>query len=264
MENKAFFRTSFRGFKKEDVIAYIDKMSKDAARASAEKNDEMKTLADGLSAAESRICALESKIENAEKELTAKVGELSEKDLKIKDLEEKLTEALSCACEESSEKTVELEIKCEALEAENSGYKEKCNALESENAELEKKIAEYKELDSVHHELGTIIMRAEKSASDIVSRAQQESEQTVAHALKQSEEAIQRRVEACARIAQSFETGRENIDESCQIMLENLDAAKRAVDMFYASLEASSKVFKDSMSSVNNEIANFNIANKEN
>ena len=254
MKNKVLFRTAFRGFNKIDVASYIEKFSNETGRTIAEKDEEIKALSDKAAEMDGKLFELEEKKAKLENELTEKSEELKAKDELIKELEAKIAqmtdnaESFNMQKESAAEDTKRI-----------SELEERVKVLEEENIGLSKKLEEYKEIDSIHHELGTIIMRAEKSASDIISKAQREADETIASALKKSEEALERRIEACTRIAQSFEHGRAHIDESCQRMLENLDAAKKAVDMFYASLESGGKVLSDNISSVSDTISGSNI-----
>ncbi len=241
MDNKALFRTAMRGFNKEDVVAYIDKLSRDTNRMLAEKDARIKSLAEDAENAneacrgfESKAAELENQIHSAAREHEAELEALR---AKIAELEKALEENSAQNSDSSniSESEYALLEKYNAVLAENSN-------LSAEKSSLLKQLEVYKEFEGVQRDLGTIIIKAEKNAAEIVAKAKKDAEAMINEAIHVTEELTDRRIKACAQIADSFERSKSSIDEAYRTLNEKLDDIKGSAAAFYTSLEDSERI----------------------
>lgn len=246
MENKVLFRKAFQGFNKEDVVSYIDKISKDTNRIIAEKDACINELNQNATQAQSRIQELEQRcvqMENHENEIALQSQEQINflKD-RIQQLEAELEQKSDCHNDADSELVCELKHKLE----------------ESENArnDLAKQLESYKEIDGVQRDIGNIIMKSEKRASEIVARAKSEAETMMSQATRDFEQTVQRRIKACCDIADTFDKGKQDIDLAHRTLCEKLDSIKSAVDAFYNTLEMSRKIVHENVDSIKNTASN--------
>ena len=244
MSNKAFFRTALGGFNKQDVIKSIEKLSEDTNRIVSEKETEIKELRETL-------CENDKKISELQESLSQKDKAISEKDSEIASLSDKVSE-LELSLEEAKNVPVNTD---------DSDYKkmyeellQEITVLRSEKDQLEKSMSTYKEMDIVHHELGTILMRAEKTAREIVSEAKNKAENILSEAKKASDEIFANRRDVCERVKKSFDNSREDIQNVCNNMLSHLENARKSVETFRTSLEIGSKTVNDDMNKTVGEI----------
>lgn len=240
MENKALFRTAFQGFKKEDVVAYIDQLSRDTNRMLAEKEAEIKELRAQLTGADDKCIAAEKKCEEMSAQLAGKGSEICRLNDKVRQLEEELSAAH--AKTEMPEGAVTVEV-FEALEKEYNG-------AVAEKKALAKQLEVYREFDGVQRDLGTIIIKAEKNAAEIIAQAKKKSDDMISEALRTAQEITDKKIKICAEIAETFDSSKSNMDKAHRTLCENLDTIKSAVDTFYNSLESGRRVVHENVDAV--------------
>lgn len=242
MDNRVLFRTALRGFNKEDVVTYIDKISKDTNRMLSEKDAQIKSL-------NSRIDEAEAARRDCESRETELKREKSEADRKYEKEICTLNERIAALEKELSENATATP----ALPENNREYiqlSEKYNALLAENGSLAKQLELYKEFDGVQRDLGTIIIKAEKNAAEIVAKAKKEADETISEAARVSDEITERRIRACAQIAENFDRSKSSMDDVHHVLCEKLDGMKSAVDAFYSALEMSRKIVHENVDEI--------------
>ena len=247
MDNKALFRTSMGGFKKEDVVSYIDKLSKDTNRMLARKDAEIKELNTRVSEAENKASQLEKRCEELEKTANEKTSEASSKDAQIKALSDEIA-LLKIELEEKSKITQQNQNVTDSQDY--KALEQKYNALAAEKAEADKQLEAYRDIEGVQRDLGTILMKAEKSAAEIIAKAKKDAEIMIDEASRISDEITQRRIKACTDIADTFDRSKINMEKAHCDMCEQIEKIKSAVDAFYSSVETGRKVVHECASSV--------------
>lgn len=247
MDNKALFRTSMGGFKKEDVVSYIDKLSKDTNRMLAHKDTEIKELNTRVDEAENKVSQLEKRCEELEMTANEKTSEASSKDAQIKILNEEIA-LLKAELEEKSKITQQHQNAADSQDY--KALEQKYDALAAEKSAVDKKLESYRDIEGVQRDLGTILMKAEKSAAEIIAKAKKDAENMINEASRISDEITQRRIKACTDIADTFDRGKITMDKAHCDMCEQLEKIKSAVDAFYVTVETGRKVVHECVSSV--------------
>ena len=243
MDNKVLFRTAFQGFKKEDVVAYIDKISKDTKAMLDEKDNEIKDLRGIADEKDSEISALNEKL----KLMEAQLAEALRKDDEIASLKQQLDQkefelARAMQKTEMPEGAVTAEV-FEALE------KEYNNAV-SRSSALEKQLEVYREFDGVQKDLGTIIIKAEKNASEIIAKAKSEAQDMVDAANAEARDAIDRKLSVCKELTERFEHSRHEMEAAHRAVCEKLDGIRNSAEAFYDALQQSDAKIHETVNNV--------------
>ncbi len=233
MDNKVLFRKAFQGFNKEDVVSYIEKISKDTNGMLAQKDAEIKNLTARNDECEKKACELSEKLAQNEEII-------AQKDDEIKALKEKNAELEEMLAAQSAVQEIVPDVECE----------QKYQALLSEKENLQKQLEMYKEFESVQRDLGSIIIKAEKSAAEIIAKAKSEAEAVIADAQAKCNQITDRKIKACRHIADSFDKSKEGMDHTHHALCENLDTIKRAVEDFYSSLEEGNKIVHENVNTM--------------
>ncbi|MBE6689216.1 MAG: hypothetical protein E7588_08100 [Ruminococcaceae bacterium] len=247
MDNKVLFRTTMGGFKKEDVISYIEKLSSDTNRMLAEKDDEIRQLKSRLEIIEKHVEVVEKKCSEAEQAEQMAKGEAQEAKRQADDYAEKI-------------QLLELEVQDALTRAaqpadvfDTEEYKqleEKYNAVVARSAQLEKQLEGYRDFDGVQRDLGTILIKAEKSASEITAKAKNDAQAMIDEAARVSDEITEKRIKACTAIADTFDKGKIAMDEAHCNICRQLENIKEALDAFYGSVETGRKAVHECVNSV--------------
>ena len=257
MVNKVLFRTAFQGFKKEDVVAYIDKMSKDTKMMLDEKEGEVNRIRAIAEEKDGEIAALNEKCARLE----AQLAEAAQKDSEIASLKEQLDEkefelARAMQRTEMPEGAVTAEV-FGALEREYN------HAITLNNA-LEKQLEVYREFDGVQKDLGTIIIKAEKNASEFIAKAKREAQDMVDAANAEAREAIDRKIRICKDLTDRFENSRADMENAHRTVCEKLESMRNSADVFYDALQQSNVKIHEAMADAISAADGFSVIAEEN
>ncbi len=182
-QDKLFRETAFGGYKREDVLKYIDSTDKAHRVALDELNDRILELNEALTAAAKKNEALEQELEI--KTAYAVEAEELKKQLEAKDSQ---IEELLQRCRQLSAQTEEVAKKCEELAAELENNKEgfACEKLQNGVCVAVTEQAE-KILAQAKAEAKRKISDAEEQASGILLKARIESQSMITEAEGQTE-----------------------------------------------------------------------------
>ncbi len=187
-DKNVMFRTSMGGFNKADVTEYIDKQN-------AEFRKVTQSLNGLLAEKDAEIAALKERAEKAEAELST----LSEKEEKIKELEDK---------------AAGLELRLSELGRENGELEAKINELESkvssETSENERKAGLYDDMSS---QVGDILISANRSADGIIAEANAKAAKINEKAASDAEEL---RLAFTAKMAEISEKAKNGVKASAE------------------------------------------------
>ncbi len=184
MKNDKLFReTPFNGYKREDVLNYIDAVDRAHREAVDELNDRILELNEQLSAANRKNEALEKELEiktEFASEAEALKEQLKEKDAQI--------EELIGRCQELSTQTDAVVQKCEKLTAQIETGKQgfACERLQDGVCSAVTEKAE-KILKDAEEEANRKISNAEEQASGILLRARIDAQSMITEAEGQTE-----------------------------------------------------------------------------
>ena len=244
-ENTNFFRESFKGFNKDDVTAFIQKLSRDYAEneekykeriakltaESKSKSEEIEKLDETLKLQENeKTSAREFQGSHAEvvNELSVKIAELSAQLEESKNAQEQAVRNLDAVKTEKDAAAEDLKNEIENLK----------NQLELNKSKTED---EQKIYENITADLGGVIYTAKKSAEDIAAKAKAEAADILAKSKAEAEEIISRAnikkfaiLEENERNIEQFKTKYNYIKVKHDKVIENF---KSASDGYSASLE---------------------------
>lgn len=243
MENVTF-RTAMRGFAKEDVMSYIEKMDRELTdvRAKLEKTSAEKTqLQQGASSGEDeRVSGLEARVKELEEALQQLHEEYVKKEQEAAGLqtqldeEKKQSQAYKSATEQLSQS-----LEQERKNAEDSTltlqYQEKqISALQAKNQEL---LDQSSRSEDTSKQVGDVIIEAHRIANDIVKNAEERARTITVNAQL-----------AVAKIASDISSFHTELDALSDALRTNTKAMQERLDAMTGAVETTQKTFVDRFS----------------
>ena len=216
------FSSAFRGFDREEVVAYIDELNRATQNAAAQNEARIAELS-GEIASLKQVDEQNANLRKQALENKAQLDEAAEEIERLKNDAENQRLAISAA----GERALALEAEVERLKTELAAEQRKAAAME-ENA---------KEYDSMLADVGGILSTARRKAEDLISEAGKRAEQIVGAAEQQA------KAQANKLLSESDEKVAENMkkvkylyrrqDELAELFKEH----KAKVDSFFTSLQ---------------------------
>lgn len=243
MENVTF-RTAVRGFAKDDVMNYIEKMDRELTdvrtkldKASA---DQKKTQNAAKAETDSRVETLETKIRELEEALAQAQSELNEKKEQLAAVQTQLDEEKKLS--QSSKNTAEQ--LANTLEQERKNAEDATLALQYQEKQISVLQAKNQELmdqssrsEDTSKQVGDVIIEAHRIANDIVKNAEERARTITVNA--------QLAVAKVASDISSFHTELDALSESLQT---NTRAMQERLDNMISAFEITQKNFVERFS----------------
>ncbi len=148
-----FKKTAFGGFKRKDVLAYIDRISSEYVREQAELKQQLEELIKKESNHEQIVSRLKENINELEERLKAQNEANEQLEEKIKILAEDIEQKKDMLTEKDRQYTLALEENRQ-LASKNEALADKC-----------------RKFDEASFEIGKAVMYAKKSADNIINEA---------------------------------------------------------------------------------------------
>lgn len=238
MENVTF-RTAVRGFAKDDVMNYIEKLDQEltAVRSKLEQataGQESSAGSDGRTQElESRVHELEETLAQAQKDLSGKEEELTA--LRAQ-LEEEKKQSLSY---KSSAGQLSEELEVCRKNAEDTAltlqYQEKqISALQAKNQEL---LDQSSRSEDTSKQVGDVIIEAHRIANDIVKNAEERARTITVNAQL-----------AVAKIASDISSFHTELDTLSEALKTNTKTMQERLDAMTGAVETTQKNFVDRFS----------------
>lgn len=153
MESVVFKKSLFGGFKKKNVLTYIDAMSKDAQNAENELNGQINSLTDSRNALQKQVDEFSQRVDDLEAQLTTAKEKIRYLTLENKKMQSEL-------------------LKINMADKEEDLSRTKRDELLARIEELEEKGSKY---DEISIKLGAIYIEAHQAAEKLVEDAQKRS-----------------------------------------------------------------------------------------
>lgn len=216
------FSTSFRGFSRSEVIAYIDEINRSIANTKSINDATVNDLTRELEELKG-IREQNSNLVGEVSRLNAHISEQTEEISRLNTDNENQREAIIA----QGEKIEGLEAEIERLKTELEQAGIKNNALEENSKQYENMLADVNGvLASARRKAEEVIRDAETRAEDIVSNAQKSAKQHVETILAESDEKVEENVKKVKYLYRRQ-------DELAEIFKEHKDK----VDSFFASID---------------------------
>lgn len=193
MENNTFKGSMFGGFKRQDVLDYIEKTAKENSEAAEKANSEIESLKKELEQAKSDV------------------SRLTEENIAVTTARDNIQSKLFDATESLDETKAELEKRAAEIEA----LRQKAYEFGAKISELEPEVEKYHEL---RNGIADVELAAKKRAADLVSEAKAQADSLMSEA---AESAGATRLRAEQR-AEAMRSQLETMLSACQEQYKNL------------------------------------------
>lgn len=169
------FRTSFRGFSREDVLAYIDELRLTLHREQEERRSETEALREQLAQAETQVAGAPSQAADHEEALRAELEASQETVIALREQTAALTEELRAAqAAASAEREKELADALAEARAEVQALRERENELNAQLAETHQAVAQlWQEKEAADRKLSLALEFADRQQAAALEFKQQ-------------------------------------------------------------------------------------------
>lgn len=221
MANNEIFKTVMKGYKKEDVIAYITDLS-----------EQMQYLKDTADRKEVEITRLKKDLDEARAEIVQPDLDAIKEELRPEieaEVTGKLRPEIETEVADKLRSEIDAELRAEYEQKLQKQLEEQAPAL-ADDAELERKAKEYEECKGA---LAELMIQARQSADEIVGKAQAQFDMTKeksASVLSQLVESFANLQQSVAGIRTEMESELDRISEHMENFEKNVAALHDDVD----------------------------------